>query len=363
MTLNPIGKENVVLYKGVGILLIVLHNFFHWVDPILGENEFFFARVRVQWLLDAIAQNPLEVVHLGFAFFGHFGVALFIFLSAYGLTRAYGDREISWGPFMRRRLARLYPVFVLGLLTHFLAFAVWQPEPWSKWLVIYALKLTLLTNFMPGFEFTVNGPWWFFSMIIQYYAVFGLLNAVTRKRPLAACLALGAVSVALNALVGPHLALNLRFTVLGWLPEIAFGIYLARAGTVRVPAPAVAALAAVAIAGNWLKPLWYLQSFSLTVLLLVALEALVNRREGKSRARAALGVVGTVSLALFATHGPLRLPFIQLANATNQWWATLLLGAAFLVAALAVAFVADRLAALFDRAVVKRTPTVVSPTK
>ena len=40
---------------------------------------------------------------------------------------------------------------------------------------------------------------------------------------------------------------------------------------------------------------------------------------------------------MFAIHGMMRTPFIQLANAQASWLATLLIAAVFLVAALAAA--------------------------
>jgi len=43
MQIKHFSKEQTALLKGLGILLIVLHNFFHNLTPVIGENEFSFS--------------------------------------------------------------------------------------------------------------------------------------------------------------------------------------------------------------------------------------------------------------------------------------------------------------------------------
>ena len=83
-----ISKEQTNLIKGIGILLIIFHNYFHWVSPSPGENEFIFSVASVKKTFSIFSNSPLDSVNVIFSFFGHYGVQLFIFISAYGLTKS-----------------------------------------------------------------------------------------------------------------------------------------------------------------------------------------------------------------------------------------------------------------------------------
>ncbi len=46
MLIKTLDKQDTFLIKGIAILSILLHNFFHWIAPFTGENEFDFYRNR-----------------------------------------------------------------------------------------------------------------------------------------------------------------------------------------------------------------------------------------------------------------------------------------------------------------------------
>ena len=137
---------------------------------------------------------------------------------------------------MAKRFVKLYPVFLVGILVHALAIAWWRSEGWDEWLLAYAAKLSLLTNFMPGLEVKVSGPWWFWSFVFQFYMIFYPMRWLVHRygdRALLACAVLGWAAM---GFVDPAVPVRLKFTVLGWLPELSFGIYLARHKDVRLGA-------------------------------------------------------------------------------------------------------------------------------
>ena len=75
--------------RGLAILGIFLHNYCHWLGPIVKENEFQFFEHNVSWLHRVLGSPDLLLpIHL-ISFFGHYGVPIFLFLSAYGLERKY----------------------------------------------------------------------------------------------------------------------------------------------------------------------------------------------------------------------------------------------------------------------------------
>ena len=76
--------------RGMAIIGIFLHNYCHWLGPVVKENEYQFFKRNADWF-SQVASNPdyLWPMHI-LSFFGHYGVPIFLFLSAYGLERKYG---------------------------------------------------------------------------------------------------------------------------------------------------------------------------------------------------------------------------------------------------------------------------------
>jgi hypothetical protein len=96
-----------MVLKGIAILAIVLHNYFHMLWGAVGENEFDFEPGRLRSFISAVGE-PDRLIQAFFSYFGHYGVLLFIFLSAYGLAIAH------WQP----------PNYELGAAVCFTAFSL-----------------------------------------------------------------------------------------------------------------------------------------------------------------------------------------------------------------------------------------------
>jgi peptidoglycan/LPS O-acetylase OafA/YrhL len=107
------SREQTEILKGVGILLIVLHNIFHNMMPLIGQNEFtFHPGVFTEFYL-TIAENPLDLLRAVFSYFGHYGVQIFVFFSAYGLTRKYNRKSLKVGFYLWGRVEKIYLSFLL----------------------------------------------------------------------------------------------------------------------------------------------------------------------------------------------------------------------------------------------------------
>ena len=90
LRLDTLDNKDTTILKALAILAIVFHNFFH-VAVNVHENEFDFRPERFGVFLQA-AVHPSLTIQALFAFYGHYGVQIFMFLSAYGLARTH------WGP-------------------------------------------------------------------------------------------------------------------------------------------------------------------------------------------------------------------------------------------------------------------------
>ena len=75
--------------RGIAIIGIFLHNYCHWLGMAVKENEYTFTAGNCRRLLEVMTQPDWNLpVHL-LSFFGHYGVPVFLFLSAYGLVMKY----------------------------------------------------------------------------------------------------------------------------------------------------------------------------------------------------------------------------------------------------------------------------------
>jgi len=101
------------IFKGFGILLIVLHNFFHNLTPVIGQNEFSFNHNTFVRYYSSIIENPFDIIRSTFSYWGHYGVEIFIFFSAYGLTRKYLHSQPNTLHFLKRRFEKIYISFLI----------------------------------------------------------------------------------------------------------------------------------------------------------------------------------------------------------------------------------------------------------
>ena len=138
----------------------------------------------------------------------YLAVDFFFVLSGLVLTHAYGRRlEQGWSPltFMKARLIRLYPMYLLGLMIG-LALSVmgllrgWVGPTWSDVLTTAALGLLFLpAPPMPAFGggslYPFNGPAWslFFELIANL--IYALIARFLSWRMLGAILAVASVAV------------------------------------------------------------------------------------------------------------------------------------------------------------------------
>ena len=79
--------------RGLAIIGIFLHNYCHWLGFAVKENEYTFTMSKASDLMQALAHPDLNLpIHL-VSFFGHYGVPVFLFLSAYGTRSAARSRR------------------------------------------------------------------------------------------------------------------------------------------------------------------------------------------------------------------------------------------------------------------------------
>ena len=187
-----LDRDDTAVLKALAMLLIVAHNFFHLVPPSPVENEFAFGSAKGIWQAIAICvQFPGEIFHVLLAFFGHYGVVIFIFLSGYGLTRKLvvenpltREWHSAWNIVERQVMKMVCLIMVGALLVFVWRFVTMGAEFSLTYEVNELLKLlTFTNNLRPDSLWGFVSVWWFFALIVQLYLLFPLMVWGLRHNP------------------------------------------------------------------------------------------------------------------------------------------------------------------------------------
>src|SRR5690554_982261 len=106
---NTFSKKDTTYFKGIAILMIVIHNYLHILPGFGIENEFLFKEYNIQSFLKNVTIGSFyNFIAAVFSFLGHYGVQIFFFFSAYGLTIQYAKRKVTKKKFILNRLKKVY---------------------------------------------------------------------------------------------------------------------------------------------------------------------------------------------------------------------------------------------------------------
>lgn len=317
--LQQLDHRDSTILKGLAILPIVLHNFFHAVSPA-QQNEFFFRPGGFLVFL-AETRQPSHLIQAFFSFFGHLGVQMFIFLSAYGLARSHWEGPATWAEFMWSRVKKLYPTILLIVLPWLFAEIV-ATGPGRVFHTVFPPVAAALLGIstLVGFDLPPIGPWWFIPFTMQLYAMWFGLRWVARRFGWPGLLALAVLGVGVTSFVNPLLAgrtINLLTTPFGRMPSLCLGILAARF-PVRIPGWLAGCGFAVLLLGNIYSAVFPLAAFGILLTMLWGYPLLREVLRGS----ALLFRIGECSLLLFLLNGIVRnqLAGYPTSPATQLFW-------------------------------------------
>ncbi len=171
------------ILRGIAILGIFLHNYCHWLNPVVKENEYQFFKHNVDWFTQSATYiNWLFPAHV-FSFFGHYGVPIFLFLSAFGLEQKYGglprptldEKRVGALPFIRYHYLKLFKMMIVGFICFIIIDAI-TPGAWHYTMGQVVGQLLMVNNFYLHPDDNIwPGPFWFFGLMLQLYIVYRLL--------------------------------------------------------------------------------------------------------------------------------------------------------------------------------------------
>ncbi|MDH5424042.1 MAG: acyltransferase [Gammaproteobacteria bacterium] len=310
------------LYKFWAILLIVLHNFFNSVEmrPHLGMNEFSFSSNRLLNLFDIVIHDALSSIHAFFIFFGHYGVQVFVFVSAYGLTKKFSQQDrLGYFRFQLSRLNKLYLPFLLAMILYVLSLVarivlygdVVLDE--TLWVSLF-LKSTLVYNLVPNEVFSLVGPWWFLSFIFQFYLIYPFIYKLISGKYIKLAIAIFLLLFINEVLLTDFLRENglyIKTTVFGQYQVIYFGVI---AALIKFTPGLYSLVVSVCmlVLGNMFEPLWYLSHFFSLITFLSLVEILRNNLVSFKMPEKLVNYMAAISVYLFLVNGFTRAPF-------NKW--------------------------------------------
>lgn len=149
MTNTIISKSNSTTLKALCCILIVLHHYFQASGMMRGTF----------------------VSHFFVSICGYVSVAIFFFLSGYGITEAEQKAKLAWGQFLKKRICRVYVPFVVTNVL-FLLLLVFLSQYHDGW--ITGIKQGV------GIEL-IDSITWFVPVLLLLYIFAQLLSAI-RKR-------------------------------------------------------------------------------------------------------------------------------------------------------------------------------------
>ena len=332
--------------RGLAIIGIFLHNYCHWLGPVVKENEYTFSQHNVDWLTAVMASpDGLLPAHL-VSFFGHYGVPVFLFLSAYGLELKYG--RSLYAPafrFVAYHWKKLFSMMIVGFVSFIIVDAM-TPGRWHYTLTQVVAQLAMVNNLLPDPDHNIwPGPFWFFGLMLQLYAVYRLL---LYKRHWAWTAGAMVVCLGVQLAFAPESeALNwYRYNFMGGMLPFGLGLLYARYGNriILTNLNTLSLLVSVVFCGfmvMWMSAsylLWSVVPLVVCILCVYVVKLLSQaaRRPVGAWLMERLVWMGEISAALFVIHPTLRKVFIPISRHGDIYTGLLLyaiaaIGAAWLI--------------------------------
>lgn len=160
---------------------------------------------------------------------GGSGVHVFIFCSGFGLYLSYLKHSVNYGSFLKSRFLKIYVPYIMIIVISALVPYMYQE---SDRIVALLSHLFLFKMFMPQYEESFGGQFWFISTIIQFYLIFIPLckfkkRIGNRKLFLALTIAVSVIYWVFIACIHKETVRVWNSFLLQYLWEFSLGMYFA----------------------------------------------------------------------------------------------------------------------------------------
>ena len=230
--------------RGIAILGIILHNYCHFLGFAVKENEYKFDAGRPMQFLDKLFSLDSDLFIHFFSFLGHYGVPIFLFISGYGLVKKYeaqpqqpaSAKEVSpsgtfGGAFIKKHFLKLFRLMIIGYLLFIGVYLLRHSDgaqvySWDR--VLTQLTMTINFLYFDPDHIIKPGPYWFFGLMLQLYALYILVIHRWRSKWLLLALALGSVVLEACFADSQDWLNYIRYNFIGGLLPFCMGVWMAR---------------------------------------------------------------------------------------------------------------------------------------
>ena len=330
--------------RGLAIIGIFLHNYCHWLRPVVKENEYQYIQRNVDNLYQVLqgSWDELFFFHI-LSFFGHYGVPIFLFLSAYGLTMKY-EQKLPTCPtnnqetqatlplfgFIKYHWLKLFRMMIVGFVAFTMVDNITKGPHLYKVMDIIG-QMGLFNNLLPHPDDIIwPGPYWFFGLMLQLYIVYRLL---LYRRHWLWNVGLIVLCLAIQLACDPESdALNRwRYNFIGGMLPFGAGLLYARyvrpwSTATNFVAFILSVFAILLMSFSYLT--WYFVPLAICIASITFVK-LISRLEVAIGCKSLsfmniLSWVGSISAALFVCHPITRKIFIPISKAGDYWTGLLL---------------------------------------
>jgi peptidoglycan/LPS O-acetylase OafA/YrhL len=158
------------IIRGLSILLVVSYHF--------SQNYFNYAKIEAN-LNDNIALKNI-IMYCTVGRFGYYGVYLFFMLSGYLIHSIYFRSNIKPFSFYKKRILRIYPLYLVTLTMFFLVFHKYENVNMKD----YLFHFFFIHNFDQETYYSINPSFWSLAIEVQFYLFFPIINFFSHKKHL-----------------------------------------------------------------------------------------------------------------------------------------------------------------------------------
>lgn len=170
-----LNRQNCNVLKGMAIICIFLHNYCHLLPGAPEENEYSWAIDKTCAFIWSLPDSPFISL---FSFLGHYGVAVFVFLSGYGLVKKYGMMENDKiRSYLINHFLKLFKLMFPGFVFYYTLHWILYGDYDGMNLLRFVSQMFFINNLIPTkISPIIPGPYWYFGLTMQLYLLFLLLN-------------------------------------------------------------------------------------------------------------------------------------------------------------------------------------------
>lgn len=295
-----LSREQCLNMKGVGILLIMVHNY---VDLLMGIhcNEMSYTQAYTDAFVSHAFSSSAFWYILSYA--GWIGVPLFFFVSGYGLTKKYGSNsELKVFPYLKSHVIKLWkllvPVYLLYAVIYHYVFGeyIW----WKAMLSV----MTFTANFY-GDIFFDPGVYWFFGVILQFYVLFLVFRRLSVRWLYVLLAAFVVIHYIALYFTGETTMIWVRHNFTGWGAPFILGMIAAKNGF-DIPERWKLPVCIGSFCLLWLCLTWKPMVPLAELTFVVFAVSLVKMMAFKPMA-----FIGAISASIFVVHPFVRMVFYQ----------------------------------------------------